>query len=179
MPFKSTEMSAGGAGDGWAPEGSLQEGLGCGLTELLTGSSGRPPTGEESKLAWSPGLLSTGDATCAEARGEPGMRGLGMAGQREGQRQQKFRPLAKEKITNGPKNGKRGPRRRGPRTRRERRGLGRCRRLTFCGGRHGVSRCALGTLIVFRTGMRADLQIDETGKYGGKIFSCLLADRIP
>lgn len=120
LPFKSTEMSAGGAGDGWAPEGSLQEGLGCGLTELLTGSSGRPPTGEESKLAWSPGLLSTGDATCAEARGEPGMRGLGMAGQREGQRQQKFRPLAKEKITNGPKNGKRGPRRRGPRTRRER-----------------------------------------------------------
>lgn len=97
MPFKSTEMSAGGAGDGWAPEGSLQEGLGCGLTELLTGSSGRPPTGEESKLAWSPGLLSTGDATCAEARGEPGMRGLGMAGQREGQRQQKFRPSAKKK----------------------------------------------------------------------------------
>ena len=28
LPFKSTEMSAGGAGEGWAPEGSLQEGLG-------------------------------------------------------------------------------------------------------------------------------------------------------
>ena len=120
LPFKSTEMSAGGAGDGWAPEGSLQEGLGCGLTELLTGSSGRPPTGEESKLAWSPGLLSTGDATCAEARGEPGMRGLGMAGQREGQRQQKL-GLGERKNNQRPeKMGKRGPRRRGPRTRRER-----------------------------------------------------------
>jgi hypothetical protein len=67
LPFKSTETSA----------GSLHEGLGCGLTELLTGSSGKPPTGEESKLAWSPGLLSTGDATCVEARGEPGMRESG------------------------------------------------------------------------------------------------------
>ena len=75
LPFKSTETSAGGVGA--PPAGSLHEGLGCGLTELLTGSSGKPPTGEESKLAWSPGLLSTGDATCVEARGEPGMRGSG------------------------------------------------------------------------------------------------------
>ena len=58
-----------GGGGGAPPAGSLHEGLGCGLTELLPGSSGKPPPGEESKLAWSPGLLSTGGAICVAARG--------------------------------------------------------------------------------------------------------------